>query len=39
MRDPERRERMAKAGRERVIEKFSWAEIAQETLDLYKSLV
>ncbi|MCL4105687.1 UNVERIFIED_CONTAM: hypothetical protein GTU68_023754, partial [Idotea baltica] len=39
MRDPERRERMAKAGRERVISKFSWAEIAQKTLDLYKSLV
>ena len=32
------RERMAKAGRRRAVEKFSWAAIAAQTRDLYASL-
>ena len=35
MRDNDTRERMAKAGRERVLSTFSWSEIAKETLSLY----
>ena len=38
-RDPERRERLGKNGRRRVVEHFSWDAIAQTTLDLYRSLV
>ncbi len=38
MADPELRTRMGKAGRQRVIEHFSWSAIAQQTLDLYRSL-
>ncbi len=38
MGNPDRREAMAKAGRQRVVDKFSWAEIARKTLDLYESL-
>jgi starch synthase len=38
MRDPARREAMAKAGRRRAVEHFSWASIAQQTVDLYRSL-
>lgn len=34
--DPARCEAMGKAGRQRVLEKFSWAEIARETLALYE---
>ncbi len=33
------REKMGAAGRKRVIEKFSWASIARETLRLYETLV
>ena len=33
------RERMGKAGRLRAVEKFSWKAIAQQTRDLYASLV
>jgi len=35
LRDPERCAAMGRAGRERVLAHFSWAEIARETLDLY----
>jgi len=38
MNDPEKRERFAKAGRERAVEHFSWTSIAQQTRDLYASL-
>ncbi len=37
--DPERCAAMGKAGRERVIEHFSWTAIAKETTELYQSLV
>lgn len=36
--DPERCEAMGKAGRERVLDTFSWAEIAKETLALYEKV-
>ena len=36
--DPQRRERMGKAGRRRAVEKFGWASIARQTVDLYRSL-
>jgi starch synthase len=39
MRDPELRAAMGKAGRRRAIERFSWDAIAQQTVDVYKSLV
>src|SRR3712207_5521637 len=38
MRDPSRRAAMAKAGRRRAVEHFSWASIAQQTVQLYRSL-
>lgn len=38
MRDPDLCARMGKAGRERVLETFSWAEIARETLALYEKI-
>lgn len=38
MRDPDRCAAMGRAGRQRVLEKFSWAEIARETLDLYRKI-
>ncbi|MEM6278674.1 MAG: glycogen synthase [Verrucomicrobiota bacterium] len=38
IRDPERCEEMGRAGRERVLSTFSWAEIAKETLALYESV-
>ncbi len=38
MRDREMRERMGKAGRERVLKHFSWSEIANQTLDLYRKV-
>ncbi len=38
MRDNDTREKMAKAGRERVLSTFSWAEIAKETLALYEKI-
>ena len=37
--DPALAERMGRAGRERAVEKFCWSTIAQETVDLYRSLV
>ena len=39
MGDAELRERMGKAGRLRAVEKFSWKAIAQQTRDLYASLL
>ena len=34
--DPERRARMGKAGRERVLEKFSWRAVAEATVSAYQ---
>ena len=39
MADPARRARMAKAGRKRAMEKFSWSAIAAQTKSLYETLV
>jgi starch synthase len=39
MADPPRREAMGRAGRRRAIERFSWRAIAEQTVDLYRSLV
>ena len=33
--DPEKAERFGKAGRERCIDEFSWARIAEQTLEIY----
>ena len=38
-RDPVLSRRMGEAGRQRVVDFFSWQSIARQTLDLYKSLV
>jgi starch synthase len=37
--DPALADRMGEAGRRRAVEKFSWSTIAEETVDLYRSLV
>jgi alpha-maltose-1-phosphate synthase len=37
--DPERAERYGRAGRERVVEHFSWAAVAAETVELYAALL
>jgi starch synthase len=37
--DPDLAKRMGEAGRERAVTQFSWAAIARETHDLYRSLV
>ncbi len=39
MADPDTRNKMAAAGRRRVEDVFSWKSIAQQTVDLYKSLI
>lgn len=39
MEDPEKRRQFAKAGRARTLEQFSWSSIAQQTRDLYASLL
>ena len=39
MADPELRRKFGRAGRERAIQHFSWRAIAQQTKDLYESLV
>ena len=39
MNDDERRQRMAKAGRKRAEEVFSWTSIAEQTAEVYKSLL
>ncbi len=36
---PSLRERMGKAGRKRVIQKFSWASVADQTVELYSDLI
>lgn len=36
--DPQLAKRMGEAGRERVVEHFSWARIAEQTLELYRQL-
>ena len=37
--DPPRAARMGKAGRERAVEQFGWPAIAEQTVELYRSLV
>ncbi len=37
--DPKRAEQMGLAGRRRAVEKFSWATIAQDTLEVYRSVL
>jgi starch synthase len=37
--DPALAERMGETGRRRAVEKFSWSTIAEQTVDLYRSLV
>lgn len=39
MSDEPRRQRYAKAGRQRVINEFSWNQVADETIKLYQSLL
>jgi len=39
LRDPARAEAMGKAGRERAVSQFAWAEIASRTTDLYGTLL
>jgi starch synthase len=39
MADAATREVMGRAARRRAVERFSWARIAAETVDLYRSLV
>ncbi len=39
MADSSLRERMAKAGRERAVDHFSWSAIAEKTFELYQSLL
>jgi starch synthase len=36
--DPQRAERYGKAGRQRCIAEFSWTEIAQQTLEIYRKV-
>jgi starch synthase len=36
--DPDRAERYGKAGRQRCIAEFSWAQIAQQTLEIYRKV-
>jgi alpha-maltose-1-phosphate synthase len=38
MADPQRRAEMGRAGRARAVSNFSWGAIAEETIDLYRSL-
>jgi glycogen synthase len=39
MADPALRERMGRAGRARAMERFSWTAIAEQTVELYASLI
>lgn len=39
MADPDRRARMGQAARQRVLEKFSWAAIAAQTMEFYQELI
>ncbi len=36
--DPERAERYGQAGRRRCVEEFSWARVAEQTLDIYRKV-
>jgi starch synthase len=36
--DPQLAERMGRAGRRRAVEKFSWSRIAEDTLEIYRSV-
>ena len=36
--DPDRAERFGRAGRQRCIDEFSWARIAQQTLEIYRKV-
>jgi alpha-maltose-1-phosphate synthase len=36
--DPEKAERYGRAGRQRCIEEFSWAQVAEQTLDIYRKV-
>jgi len=36
--DPERAKRYGQAGRQRCIEEFSWAQVAEQTLDIYRKV-
>jgi starch synthase len=37
--DPQRAERMGKAGRRRAVERFSWSRIAEDTMAVYQSVL
>jgi starch synthase len=39
VRDPARAAEMGRAGRARVVERFAWPSIAEETVALYRRLV
>ena len=39
LQDPQLAERMGKAGRRRAVERFSWSRIAEDTLDIYRSVL
>lgn len=36
--DPARAERYGRAGRQRCIEEFSWAHVAEQTLEIYRKV-
>jgi alpha-maltose-1-phosphate synthase len=36
--DPEKAERYGRAGRQRCIEEFSWAQVAEQTLNIYRKV-
>jgi starch synthase len=36
--DPEKAARYGRAGRQRCIDEFSWAQVAQQTLDIYRKV-
>lgn len=36
--DPEKAERFGRAGRQRCIQEFSWVQVAQQTLDIYRKV-
>jgi starch synthase len=36
--DPEKAKRYGRAGRQRCIDEFSWAHIAEQTLDIYRKV-
>jgi starch synthase len=39
VRDPDRARRMGRAGRRRVLERFTWERVAERTVELYRTLV